>query len=138
MATYCSLPMLLGRTHLPRQLPSSTLTNPTWRGSAPWPSHPRPCFGTRLPASRCARRSWTTSPPAIVGPSRPEVPVNAVGHVGSGFAKLTNDRLTYALIRPPMTSYAEDLSDRNVVPMLLALFVAWGRGVEVLLGNDAG
>jgi hypothetical protein len=37
-----------------------------------------------------------------------------------------------------MTSYAEDLSDRNVVLMLLALFVAWGRGVEVLLGNDAG
>jgi uncharacterized membrane protein YphA (DoxX/SURF4 family) len=26
----------------------------------------------------------------------------------------------------------------NVVLMLLALFVLWGRGVEVLLGNDAG
>jgi hypothetical protein len=26
----------------------------------------------------------------------------------------------------------------NIVLMLLALFVAWGRGVEVLLGNDAG
>ena len=26
----------------------------------------------------------------------------------------------------------------NVVLMLLALFVFWGRGVEVLLGNDAG
>lgn len=120
----------------------------------------------------------------------------AIAFLGSGFAKLTNDRLTYARIRPPMTSYAEDLSDRmfttigvlevlgaigvvlprllgiapaftplaavgfvglmigaiithlrrgerqliiiNVVLMLLALFVAWGRGVEVLLGNDAG
>jgi hypothetical protein len=26
----------------------------------------------------------------------------------------------------------------NVVLLLLALFVLWGRGVEVLLGNDAG
>jgi hypothetical protein len=26
----------------------------------------------------------------------------------------------------------------NVVLMLLALFAFWGRGVEVLLGNDAG
>ena len=26
----------------------------------------------------------------------------------------------------------------NVVLMLLALFEAWGRGVEVLLGDDAG
>jgi uncharacterized membrane protein YphA (DoxX/SURF4 family) len=113
-----------------------------------------------------------------------------------GFTKLRDDRLTYARARPPMTSFAEDLSDRtykvlgvlevlgaigvvlprllgiapvltplaalgfvglmigaivlhrrrnepqliafNVVLMLLALFVLWGRGVEVLLGNDAG
>jgi uncharacterized membrane protein YphA (DoxX/SURF4 family) len=112
-----------------------------------------------------------------------------------GFTKLRDDRLTYANARPPMTSFAEDLSDRlyktlgvlelagaagvvlprligvapvltplaalgivglmtgaivlhlrrrepqliviNVVLMLLALFVLWGRGVEVLLGNDA-
>jgi uncharacterized membrane protein YphA (DoxX/SURF4 family) len=115
---------------------------------------------------------------------------------GAGFTKLKDDRLTYARTRPPMTSYAEDLSDRtfksigvlevlgavglvlpqltgiapaltplaalgfvglmigaivthvrrgeqkltglNVVLMLLALFAFWGRGVEVLLGNDAG
>ena len=115
---------------------------------------------------------------------------------GVGFTKLRDDRLTYAQARPPMTSFAEDLSDRtfktigalevlgaiglvlprltgiapvltplaalgfaglmigamllhrrrnesqligfNVVLLLLALFVAWGRGVEVLLGNDAG
>ena len=113
-----------------------------------------------------------------------------------GFTKLRDDRLNYARARPPMTSFAEDLSDRtyktigvlevlgaiglvlprllgiapvlsplaalgfvglmigaivlhrrrgeprlivfNVVLMLLALFVLWGRGVEVLLGNDAG
>jgi uncharacterized membrane protein YphA (DoxX/SURF4 family) len=113
-----------------------------------------------------------------------------------GFAILRNDRFTYARARPPMTSWAEDVSDRtyktlgvlellaaiglvlprllriapaltplaalgivglmigaivlhlrrneprliivNVVLMLLALFVLWGRGVEVLLGNDAG
>ena len=113
-----------------------------------------------------------------------------------GFTKLRDDRLTYANARPPMTSFAEDLSDRlyktlgvlevagaigvilprllgiapvltplaalgfvglifgaivlhlrrrepqliviNVVLMLLALFVLWGRGVEVFLGNDAG
>jgi uncharacterized membrane protein YphA (DoxX/SURF4 family) len=112
-----------------------------------------------------------------------------------GFTKLRDDRLTYARARPPMTSFAEDLSDRtykvlgvlevlgaigvlfprllgiapvltplaalgfvglmigaivlhrrrnepqliafNVVLMLLALFVLWGRGVEVLLCNDA-
>jgi hypothetical protein len=113
-----------------------------------------------------------------------------------GFTKLRDDRLTYANARPPMTSFAEDLSDRlyktlgvlevagaiglvlprllgiapvltplatlgivglmvgavvlhlrrrepqliiiNGVLMLLALFVLWGRGVEVLLGDDAG
>ena len=120
----------------------------------------------------------------------------AIAFLGTGFTKLKDDRLTYARTRPPMTSYAEDLSDRsyktigvlevlggiglvlprlfdiapvltplaalgfvglmigaivthlrrgerqliifNVVLMLLALFVFWGRGVEVLLGNDAG
>jgi hypothetical protein len=113
MATYCLLPVLLGRTHPPRQLSSSTLTNLTWRGSAPWPSHPRPCSGTRLPAGRCATRSSTTAPPAIVGLSRPEVPVDRV------FGE-------------------RQLIITNVVLMLLTLFVVWGRGVEVLLGNDAG
>lgn len=119
----------------------------------------------------------------------------ALAFFGAGFTKLKDDRLTYARARPPMTSFAEDLSDRtfktigvlevlgaiglvlprllgiapfftplaalgfvglmtgaivthlrrgerqliiiNVVLMLLALFVFWGRGVEVLLGNDA-
>jgi uncharacterized membrane protein len=113
-----------------------------------------------------------------------------------GISKFRYDRLTYARARPPMTSFAEDLSDRtyktlgvlellgaigvvlprllgiapvltplaalgfvglmigafilhvrrdepqliviNAVLILLALFVLWGRGVEVLLGNDAG
>lgn len=120
----------------------------------------------------------------------------ALAFFGVGFSKLRDDRLTYARALPPMTSFAEDLSDRtyktlgvlevcgaigvvlprlfgiapvltplaafglvglmigaivlhlrrdepqliviNIVLMLLALFVAWGRGVEVLLGNDAG
>ena len=120
----------------------------------------------------------------------------AIAFLSTGFTKLKDDRLTYARTRPPMTSYAEDLSDRsyktigvlevlggiglvlprllgiapvltplaalgfvglmigaivthlrrgerqlvifNVVLMLLAFFVFWGRGVEVLLGNDAG
>jgi uncharacterized membrane protein YphA (DoxX/SURF4 family) len=119
----------------------------------------------------------------------------ALAFFGSGFTKLKDDRLTYARTRPPMTSFAEDLSDRtfktigvlevlgavglvlprltdiapvltslaalgffglmigaivthvrrgeqkligfNVALLLLALFVFWGRGVEVLLGNDA-
>ena len=120
----------------------------------------------------------------------------AIAFLGTGFTKLKDDRHTYARTRPPMTSYAEDLSDRsfktigvlevlggiglvlprllgiapvltplaalgfvglmigaivthlrrgerqlvifNVILMLLALFVFWGRGVEILLGNDAG
>jgi uncharacterized membrane protein YphA (DoxX/SURF4 family) len=120
----------------------------------------------------------------------------AIAFLGTGLTRLRDDRLTYARARPPMTSYAEDLSDRtyktigvlevlgaiglvlprllglapvltplaalgfvglmigaivthlrrgerqliifNIALMLLALFVFWGRGVEVLLGNDAG
>jgi uncharacterized membrane protein YphA (DoxX/SURF4 family) len=120
----------------------------------------------------------------------------AIVFFGTGFTKLRDDRLTYAQARRPMTSFAEDLSDRtfktlgvlevlgaiglvlprltgiapvltplaalgfvglmigamvlhrrrnepqligfNVVLLLLAAFVAWGRGVELLLGNDAG
>jgi uncharacterized membrane protein YphA (DoxX/SURF4 family) len=120
----------------------------------------------------------------------------AIAFLGTGLTRLRDDRLTYARTRPPMTSYAEDLSDRtyktigvlevlgaiglvlprllgiapvlaplaalgfvglmigaivthlrrgerqliifNIALMLLALFVFWGRGVEVLLGNDAG
>jgi uncharacterized membrane protein YphA (DoxX/SURF4 family) len=120
----------------------------------------------------------------------------AIAFLGTGLTRLRDDRFTYARARPPMTSYAEDLSDRtyktigvlevlgaiglvlprllgiapvltplaalgfvglmigaiithlrrgerqliifNIALMLLALFVFWGRGVEVLLGNDAG
>ena len=120
----------------------------------------------------------------------------AIAFLSTGLTRLRVDRFTYARTRPPMTSYAEDLSDRtyktigvlevlgaiglvlprllgiapvltplaalgfvglmigaivthlrrgerqliilNIALMLLALFVFWGRGVEVLLGNDAG
>jgi uncharacterized membrane protein len=67
-----------------------------------------------------------------------------------GISKFRYDRMTYARARPPMTSFAEDLSDRTyktlgvlellgaIGVVLLALFVLWGRGVEVLLGNDVG
>ena len=37
----------------------------------------------------------------------------AIAFLGTGFTKLKDDRLTYARTRPPMTSYAEDLSDRS-------------------------
>jgi uncharacterized membrane protein YphA (DoxX/SURF4 family) len=80
----------------------------------------------------------------------------AIAFLGSGFAKLTNDPLMG--IAPAFTPLAavgfvglmigaiithlrrgeRQLIIINVVLMLLALFVAWGRGVEVLLGNDAG
>jgi hypothetical protein len=37
---------------------------------------------------------------------------------------------------PPAANASSSFS--NIALMLLALFVFWGRGVEVLLGNDAG
>lgn len=56
--------------------------------------------------------------------------------LGAALTKLKDDRLVYAGTRPPMTSFAEDLSDRTFKTIgalellaVVGLIVPWATGV---------
>jgi uncharacterized membrane protein YphA (DoxX/SURF4 family) len=60
--------------------------------------------------------------------------------LGAALTKLKDDRLVYAATRPPMTSYAEDLSDSTyktigVLELLAAigLILPWATGILPVL-----